>query len=257
LIGLIVCVWLNRRENPFAYLAGIALVTALAWMAGYVSPPASWFSAPDFTSVFLKLDIWGALKWSLAPAMVTVMLTDLFDSLSTFIGVAQAAQLVDEKGEPRNLRQGLVVDAFATLGAGLFGSSSGTAYVESIAGIRMGGRSGLTAIVTAFCFLPCLFIAPIAGAIPPYATSAVLMLVGVSMFQSVTRIPFDRLEIALPAFATLILIPLSFSITQGILWGFVLHAALHAVAGRVRDVTAPAWGLAAVAAALLVIEHVY
>jgi adenine/guanine/hypoxanthine permease len=257
LIGLIVCVWLNRRENPFAYLAGIALVTALAWMAGYVSPPASWFSAPDFTSVFLKLDIWGALKWSLAPAMVTVMLTDLFDSLSTFIGVAQAAQLVDEKGEPRNLRQGLVVDAFATLGAGLFGSSSGTAYVESIAGIRMGGRSGLTAIVTAFCFLPCLFIAPIAGAIPPYATSAVLMLVGVSMFQSVTRIPFDRLEIALPAFATMILIPLSFSITQGILWGFVLHAALHAVAGRVRDVTAPAWGLAAVAAALLVIEHVY
>ena len=91
------------------------------------------------------------------------MLTDLFDSLSTFIGVAQAANLVDEKGEPKNLRQGLIVDAFATLGAGLFGSSSGTAYVESIAGIRMGGRTGLTAVVTAFCFLPCLFIAPLAG----------------------------------------------------------------------------------------------
>ncbi len=257
LAALAVCIWLNRRDNPFAYLAGIALVTLTAWGAGYVSPPESWFSAPDFTSVFFKLDIWGALKWSLAPAMITVMLTDLFDSLSTFIGVAQAAQLVDEKGEPRNLRQGLIVDSVATLGAGLFGSSSGTAYVESIAGIRMGGRTGLTAVVTAFCFLPCLFIAPLAGAIPPYATSAVLILVGVSMFQAVTRICFDRLEIAVPAFATLILIPLTFSITQGILWGFILHAVLHAVAGRARDVSLPAWGLAAVAAALLVIEHAH
>jgi adenine/guanine/hypoxanthine permease len=255
--GLVVSVWLSRRNNPFAYLAGITLVTATAWTAGYVTPPASWFSAPDFSSVFFKLDIWGALKWALVPAMVTVMLTDLFDSLSTFIGVSQAAHLVDEKGEPKNLRQGLIVDAFATFGAGLFGSSSGTAYVESIAGIRMGGRSGMTAVVTACCFLPCLFIAPVAGAIPTYATSAVLILVGVSMFQPVTLIPFDRLEIAVPAFATLILIPLTFSITQGILWGFILHAALHAVVGRARDVAPPAWGLAAVAVALLVIEHGY
>ena len=255
LAALLISVWLSRRDNPFAYLAGIAFVTAAAWLTGYVTPPASWFSAPDFSSVFFKLDIAGALKLSLVPAMITVMLTDLFDSLSTFIGVAQAANLVDEKGEPKNLRQGLIVDSFATLGAGLFGSSSGTAYVESIAGIRMGGRSGLTAVVMAFCFLPCLFIAPIAGAIPTYATSAVLILVGVSMFQAVTRVEFDRLEIAVPAFATLILIPLTFSITQGILWGFILHAALHAVAGRARDVAAPAWGLAVVGVALLIIEH--
>jgi AGZA family xanthine/uracil permease-like MFS transporter len=255
LLALAVSVWLGRRDNPFAYLAGIAVVTAIAWLAGDVAPPASWFSAPDFSSVFMKLDIWGALTLALVPAIVTVMLTDLFDSLSTFIGVSQAANMVDARGEPRHLRQGLIVDSFATLGAALFGSSSGTAYVESIAGIRMGGRTGLTAVVTAFCFLPCLFIAPIAGAIPAYATSAVLILVGVSMFQAVTRIEFDRLEIAVPAFATLILIPLTFSITQGMLWGFILHAALHAVAGRAREVTTAAWALAAVSVALLVIEH--
>ena len=255
LAGLIVSVWLARRENPFAYLYGIALGTSGAWVFGYVSPPVSWFSAPDFSSVFLKLDVWGALRLSLLPAMITVILTDLFDSLSTFIGVAQAANLVDENGQPKNLRQGLIVDSFATFGAALFGSSSGTAYVESIAGIRMGGRTGLTAVVTALCFLPCLFIAPIAAAIPNYATAAVLILVGVSMFQAVTRVPFDRLEIAVPAFATLILIPLTFSITQGILWGFILHAALHVVVGQARQVTAAAWGLAAVSIALLVIEH--
>jgi AGZA family xanthine/uracil permease-like MFS transporter len=257
LVGLLICVRLQRNHNPFAYLASIFVVTACAWAGGWVTAPASWFSAPDFSSVFFKLDVWGALKWSLAPAIVTVLMTDLFDSLSTFIGVAQAGNLLDEHGEPRNLREGLLVDAVATLGAGLFGSSSGTAFVESIAGIRMGGRTGLTAIVTACCFLPCLLIGPIAAAIPPYATASVLILVGVSMFQSVTRISFDRLEVAVPAFATLILIPLTFSITQGILWGFILHAALHALVGRGRDVSAPAWALAAVSVALLVIEHVH
>jgi AGZA family xanthine/uracil permease-like MFS transporter len=257
LAALAISVWLARRDNPFAYLAGIAMVTAVAWLAGYVAPPQSWFSAPDFSSVFFKLDVVGALQLALIPAILTVMMTDLFDSLSTFIGVAQAANLVDENGAPRRLRQGLIVDAFATFGAGLFGSSSGTAYVESISGIRMGGRTGLTAIVTAFCFLPCLFIAPVAAAVPNYATSAVLILVGVSMFATITRVEFDRLEIAIPAFATLILIPLTFSITQGILWGFILHAVLHTVAGRGRDVTAAAWGLALVSVVLLVIEHAY
>ena len=255
LAALVVSVWLARRENPLAYLAGIALVTAVSWAAGYVTPPQSWLSAPDFSSVFLQLDAWDALQLALIPAIVTVLMTDLFDSLSTFIGVAHAANLVDERGEPKNLRQGLIVDAFATLGAGLFGTSSGTAYVESIAGIRMGGRSGVTAIVTALCFLPCLFVAPLAAAIPTYATSAVLILVGVSMFQPIGRIGFDRLEVAVPAFATLILIPLTFSITQGILWGFILHAMLHAVAGRAREVTPAAWGLAGMSTLLLVIEH--
>lgn len=257
LAGLLISVWLSRRDNPFAYLAGIAFVTAGAWIGGYVTPPAAWFSAPDFSSVLFKLDVWGALRLSLLPALITVMLTDLFDSLSTFIGVANAANLVDANGEPTRLRQGLIVDAVATFGAGLFGTSSGTAYVESIAGIRMGARSGTAAVVTALCFLPCLFIAPLAAAIPPFATAAVLILVGVSMFQSVTSVTFEELETAVPAFATLVLIPLTFSITQGILWGFILHAVLHAVAGRARAVTPAAWGLAAVSVGLLVIEHVH
>ena len=255
LVGLGVIVWLARRQNPFAYLAGIFVVTTIAWAGGWMAPPSSWWSAPDFSSVFLQLDIGGALKLALLPAIVTVMMTDLFDSLSTFVGVAHAANLLDADGRPRNLRKGLVVDSLATLGAGLFGSSPGTAYVESISGIRAGGRTGRTAIVTALCFLPCLFIGPLAAAVPPYATASVLIIVGVSMFQVVTGVDFERLEIAVPAFATLILIPLTFSITQGILWGFILHVALHVVAGKGRDLTRTVIALAIVSVALLVLEH--
>lgn len=255
LVGLFVSARLGRAGNPLAYLAGIFVVTAAAWAGGWVDLPARWISPPDFSSVLFKLDVGGALTWSLAPAIVTVLMTDLFDSLSTFIGVAHAAGLTDERGQPVRLREGLIVDAWATLTAGLFGTSSGTAYVESIAGIRMGGRSGTTAVVTALCFVPCLFVGPLAAAVPAYATSPVLILVGVTMFATVTAIPFDRVEVGLPAFATLVLIPLTFSITQGILWGFVLHALLHQLVGRARDVSLGAWGLAVVSALLLALER--
>jgi adenine/guanine/hypoxanthine permease len=255
LLALVVIVFLARRRSPFAYLSGIFLVTAIAWIAGLVRPPERWFSAPDFQSVFLKLDLMGALKLSLLPAIITVMMTDLFDSLSTFIGVAQASNLLDADGRPRHLRKGLVVDALATLTAGLFGSSPGTAYVESVAGIRAGGRTGRTAVVTSLCFLPCLFLAPLAAAVPTYATAAVLIIVGVSMFQTIAGIDFERLEVAVPAFATLILIPLTFSITQGILWGFILHVALFLVAGRGRELSRAVIALAIVSVALLVLEH--
>ncbi len=255
LVALGVIVWLTRRGNPLAYLAGIFIVTAIAWAARLVQPPASWFSAPDFSSVFLKVDVRGALKIALIPTIVTVTMTDLFDSLSTFIGVSEAGKLLDEEGRPKNLRKGLLVDALATLSAALVGSSPGTAYVESIAGIRMGGRTGVTAIVTSLCFVPCLFIAPLAAAVPPYATAAVLIMVGVAMFQSVTRIRFDQLEVGVPAFAAIVLIPLTFSITQGMLWGFVLYAGLHALSGRAREVAPAVWALAAVSSALLVLEH--
>jgi AGZA family xanthine/uracil permease-like MFS transporter len=255
MLALVVIVGLTRRGNPLAYLASILVVSAVSWLGGWVTLPPAWFSRPDFSSVFFKLDVFGALQLALIPTIVTVMMTDLFDSLSTFIGVAQASNLLDAEGRPRHLRRGLVVDAVATLGAGLAGSSSGTAYAESIAGIRMGGRTGRTAVVTALCFLPCLFIAPLAAAVPPYATAAVLLMVGVSMFQTVTAIEFDRLEVALPAFATLILIPLTFSITQGILWGFILHVALHLITGRRKDLGAGVVALAITSVVLLTLEH--
>ena len=255
LLGLIVAVVLMQRRSPLAFLASIFGVTLLAWAFGYATPPERLVSAPDFSSMFLELDLLGALRPALLPAMIAILFTDLFDSLSTFIGVSHAAGLTGPDGRPINLRRGLIVDSFATLGAGLAGSSPGTAYVESIAGIRMGARTGLASVVTALCFLPCLFIAPLAVAVPAYATAPVLVLVGVTMFHTVTQIDFSRVEDGLPAFVTLVLIPLTFSITQGILWGFVLHAVVYTATGRRRDVPLTLWILAAVSVMLLVLEH--
>jgi AGZA family xanthine/uracil permease-like MFS transporter len=254
-LGLAVTLWLGARRHPLAYLAGIFVVTAVAVVAGMVELPARLLSAPDFESVFLRLDIWGALRWALLPAIVSVMFTDLFDSLSTLIGVAQASKLLDEHGNPVNLKQGLIVDAFATLFAGLFGTSSGTAYIESAAGISAGARTGLASVVTALCFLPCFFVAPLAGMVPAYATAPVLILIGAAMFGSVAGIDFTRLEDGLPAFLTIVLIPLTFSITQGILWGFISHVGLYALAGRRREVDPVMYALAALSIGLLVLEH--
>ena len=255
LFGILVAVALMRRSNPLAFLAAIFSVTALAWMLGFAKPPDQLVSAPDFSSAFLALDIGGALRLALLPAILAILFTDLFDSLSTFIGVATAAGLTDSDGRPINLRRGLIVDAIATLSSGLAGTSPATAYVESIAGIRMGARTGRASVVTALCFVPCFFLAPLAAAVPGYATAAVLILVGVSMFQSVATIDFSSIEDALPAFVTVVLIPLTLSITQGILWGFVLHTLLYAVAGRAREVSVTLWLLSALSAGLLLLGH--
>lgn len=254
-IGMLVTVLLLVRRSALAYLSGIFTVTAIAWAAGEIKAPEQIVSPPDFKTVFLKLDILGALQLSLLPAIIGILFTDLFDSISTFMGVAHAADLLDEDGHPRHLRQGLVVDSVATFGAGLAGTSSGTAYIESIAGIDSGGRTGLTSVFTALCFLPCFFLAPLAGMVPLYATAPVLVLVGATMFKSVGQINFTRIEEGLPAFLTIILIPLTFSITQGILWGFISHVGLYLVTGRRKDVHPVMYVLAAVAIALLWLEH--
>jgi AGZA family xanthine/uracil permease-like MFS transporter len=255
ILGMAVIVFLMIRGSSLAYLAGIFVVTLLALLRGHITAPPQLVSAPDFHTVFLKLDILGALKLSLLPAIIAILFTDLFDSISTFMGVSHAAGLLDEEGNPRNLRQGLIVDSVATFGAGLAGTSSGTAYIESISGINAGGRTGLTSVFTALCFLPCFFLAPLAGMVPPYATAPVLVLVGAAMFKSVAGINFVKIEEGLPAFLTIILIPLTFSITQGILWGFIAHVGLYLVVGRRREIHPVMYVLALIAVGLLLLEH--
>ncbi len=253
-LGLVLAAYLLHRKQPLAFLAGIAAATAVGLASGKVKPPARLVSAPDLSSVMFELDVVAALDVSLLPVMAALFFTDLFDSLSTFVGVAEAADLKDDDGEPKNLRKALIVDAIATLSAGLFGSSPGTTYIESAAGIEMGGRRGATAVVCALCFVPCLFLGPVVAMVPAYATGAVLVLVGALMFRSVVDRKLGSVEELLPVFLTAILIPLTFSITQGLLWGFISHVVLYVLTGRMRELSATMVALALIAAGLLALH---
>lgn len=251
--GIVIGAALLQRRNPFALLIPILVLTAVAAMTGQIAKPEQLFSMPDFESTFFKMDLWGSLTPALVPAMISVAMTDLFDSISTFVGVSQGTGLVDENGEPKNLKRGLIVDSIATFGAGLVGSSSGTAFIESAAGIEAGARTGWASVITGLLFLPCLFIAPITGMVPIAATAPVLILVGALMFRSSFDLKIKNMEDLIPTFVTVILIPLTFSISQGILWGFLLHPVLYVLVGRARELRAMAYVLAGLSLVLLMV----
>lgn len=253
--GLLLTSVLVVRQVPGAIIIGIVLTTLAAWPIGRYWGDASavnfgqktlvniqgiW-AAPDF-SLIGKLDLAGSLSWALWPVIFAFAFTDLFDSLSTFVGVAEAGNLHDPvTGQPRNLNQSLMTDAVSTALAGLLGTSPGTAYIESAVGIAQGGRSGLTAIVAGCCFLPFLFLSPLLSVIPAIATAPALVLVGAFMMKPVTRIEWGRLDDALPAFLALVLIPFSYSITQGLIWGFLSWTVIKVAIGKYEEVPVGLW----------------
>lgn len=165
------------------------------------------------------------------------LFTDLFDSLSTFIGVAEAGNLTDANGEPRNVGRSMIVDACGTMISGLLGTSSATSYIESATGIEEGGKTGLTAAVAGVLFLPFMFFSPLLSIVPATATAPALILVGVFMMKPVTRIAWTDFEEAIPAYLSLVLIPLTFSITQGIVWGFIAYTVLKIARGKWRRIS--------------------
>jgi adenine/guanine/hypoxanthine permease len=255
LVGLFIATIGLRRKNPFAFILSIFVTTILGALLGLVKMPEKIFSSPDFSSTFFKLDIVNSFSLALAPAIFALCFTDLFDSITTLVGVSHAGKILDSKGQPKNLRKGLIVDAWATLLAGVFGSSSGTAFIESSAGISAGAKTGRASVVTAFCFLPLLFLAPLAAVIPPFATAPILILVGASMFRSLENAFAGAWEDVVPGFLTLVLIPLTFSITQGILWGFISHVILYCFVGRMRELRPTLWIVSLISAVLLYIEN--
>ncbi|WP_281168514.1 NCS2 family permease [Spirosoma spitsbergense] len=252
--GLLLTSVLVVRNVPGGIIIGIVLTTLAAWPVGRFWGDASavnfgqktlvnyqgLFAAPDF-SLLGKLDLWGALSWSLWPVIFAFAFTDLFDSLSTFVGVAEAGDLQDEDGNPRNMNRSLLTDAVATTLAGVLGTSPGTAYIESAVGIAQGGRTGLTAIVAGCCFLPFLFLSPVLSVIPAIATAPALVLVGAFMMKPITRISWSQLDDALPAFLALVLIPFSYSITQGLIWGFLSWTLIKVAVGKSSEVSAGLW----------------
>ncbi len=248
LAGLLLTAVLVVKNVRGGILLGILFTTLAAyplgrWWALDMEPLISWqgvFSAPDF-SLFMQMDLVNSLKLAVVPVIFAFVFTDLFDSLSTFIGLAEAANLMDEHGEPRNVKESLTTDAVATTISGIFGTSPGTAYVESAVGIEAGGRTGLTAVVGAMLFLPFLFMAPLLSMIPAIATAPALVLVGAFMIRPVTKINWQELDEAIPAFLAMVLIPFTYSITQGIIWGFLSWTALKLVTGKHSEISVVLW----------------
>ncbi len=249
-IGLIVTSLLVIRKVKGALIIGIIFTTLLAVPVGRFYGDASainfgvptlvtWkglFEKPDFSLLF-RMDLINSLKLAILPITFAVLFTDMFDSLSTFVGVAEAADLNDPDGEPRNVKESLIVDAAATTVAGLFGSSAGTAYIESATGIEEGGRTGLTAVVSGLLFLPFMFISPLLSMVPGIATAPALIIVGVFMMKPVLKINWSNFDDAVPSFISLILIPFTYSITQGIIWGFLSWTLIKLAVGKKNEVT--------------------
>ncbi len=242
-IGLFLTAVLLVKKVKGAIIIGIIVTTILAtgigrwWNEG--DPVVNFngvFAAPDF-SLIGKLDLWGSLKLSVLPVIFAFVFTDLFDSLSTLVGVAEAGNLLDENGDPRNIKKALITDSLATLIAGFAGSSPGTAYIESAVGVEQGGRTGMTAVVAALLFLPFLFLAPLLSMIPSIATATALVLVGAFMLRPVTKINWQLSDEAIPAFIGMVAIPFTYSITQGIIWGFLSWTVIKFAAEKRKDVS--------------------
>ncbi len=189
---------------------------------------------PNF-SLFLQLDLLGSLQLIMLPAIFTILFTDLFDSVSTLVGVMEAGDLRDEAGQPRNIKQSLIVDATGTALSGLVGTSPTTSFIELATGIEEGGRTGITAIVAGLLFLPFMFLAPLLSMIPAIATAPALILVGAFMMRPVLNVRWDQLDDAIPVFLCMTLIPLTFSITQGLIWGFLSWLLIKLALGKRQD----------------------
>lgn len=248
LAGLFFTGGLLIRKVSGAIIYGILFTTLLAWPIGRWWGDASdvnfgiatvvnftgIFSMPDFSLVG-KADILGSLKYSYFPVIFVFTFTILFDGISTFVGLSEASGLKDPDGSPQNMRKSLLTDSFATLFAGLVGSSSGTAYIESAVGIEEGGRTGVTAITAGLLFLPFMFFSPILSIIPSVASSIALVLVGSFMVIPLTKINWQNLQEALPSFLTIVLIPFTYSLSVGISFGFISWTVLKILTGKTSE----------------------
>jgi adenine/guanine/hypoxanthine permease len=237
--GLLLIAVLMARQVKGAMLIGIITTTLLAVFMGIVKIPVGFspVAIPDFSkNAFFALDIMGALNMGLLTIIFTFTFVELFDTMGTLVGTATKAGLVDEKGKFPKIGKAMLVDATGVSLGSLLGTSTITAFVESAAGIGAGGRTGLTAVVCGLLFLLALFFTPIAGLIPDAATAPALIIVGALMMESVKRIDFGDFTEGLPAFLTIVMMPFTYSIANGVSAGLVVYPLLKLVTGRAREV---------------------
>lgn len=236
LLGFFLIVILEARKVTGAVLIGILVVTAIAMLAG-LTPFGGIFSAPpSLAPTFLKLDIAGAFNVGLVSVIFAFLFVDVFDNSGTLIGVTRRAGLSDENGNIPAMGRALVADSAAALFGSLLGTSTTTSFVESAAGISAGGRTGLTSVVVAILFLLSLFFSPLAGSVPVYATAPALLFVAVLMTSGLAEIDWKDITTAAPVAVTAITMPFTYSIANGIAFGFITWTVVKLLSGKVREV---------------------
>lgn len=239
LIGLGITAILMAMRIKGSLLIGIIAATVIGIPMGVTTIPENFtmFSLPNFSNLAVgQLDIAGALEMGIWTVVFTFTFVELFDTFGTLVGTANKAGLIDKDGNSPKIGKAMLVDAFGVSFGALMGTSTVTAYVESAAGIGEGGRTGLTAITTGLLFLLAIVLAPIAGIIPTAATAPALIIVGVLMTSSVVDIDFNDFTEAFPAFLTFILMPLTYSIGNGIAGGIIAYTLLKVVTGNAKKV---------------------
>ena len=231
--GLILMVALEVRRVKGAIVIGMLVITAAAWAFGLMhwQPPVS--TPGSFTDTMFKLNITAALGKGLIEIIFVFFFVDLFDNLGTLVAVTKRAGLMESDNKIPRLNSILFTDAIATVFGSLTGTSTVTSYVESTAGVMAGGRSGVTAIVTGLLFLCAIAAAPFIGMVPQAATAPALILVGSMMLATITEIRWKDPLVAVPAFLTLVLIPLTYSIANGLGFGVIAWAILHVATGKI------------------------
>jgi AGZA family xanthine/uracil permease-like MFS transporter len=243
--GFLLIVTLDRLKVRGAILIGIVAVTLLSFIFGGNQFKGVFAAPPSLTPTFLQMDIKGALGMGLVNVVLVFFLVELFDATGTLMGVAARAGLLAE-GKLERLNRALLADSAAIIAGAALGTSSTTAFVESAAGVQAGGRTGLTALTVAFLFLACLFIAPLAGVVPPYATAPALLFVACLMLRELGSLNWEDTTESVPAAITAIAIPFTYSIAEGIGFGFITYAVLKLATGRARQVAPVVWVIAVI-----------
>ncbi len=235
LLGFCAIAALSARRVPGAAIIGMLGVAAAGLALGVSEWRGIASLPPDPTPTLLALDLAGALQAAMLTVVLTFLIVDLFDTTGTLIGVAHQARLLDDRGRLPHMRRALIADSTGTVAGALLGTSPVTSYIESAAGASAGGRTGLTAVVVAGLFLACLFLAPLAGSIPPYATAAAILYVACLMVRPLVDVDWRDVTESAAAVMTVVAIPLTFSIADGIGLGFLSYVLIKVLAGRRRE----------------------
>lgn len=245
-IGFFLTIALVHRGLKGAVMIAILAVTGLGLVFGDVQWHGIMSAPPSIAPTFLQLDFSAVFEVGMISVVFAFLFVDLFDTAGTLVGVAQKADLIGKDGKIPRLNKALLADSTATSVGALLGTSNTTSYIESVAGVAAGGRTGLTAVVVGILFLLALFFSPLAGMIPAYATSGALFYVAILMLSGLVSIDWRDLTEAAPVVVTCLLMPLTFSIAEGISLGFIAYAAIKLFSGKGRSVSMSVWVMSAI-----------